>query len=104
MKLINLHHYEKRRSRLAPATTRLANASAIFAEDHCIRLASLRSGLLTAQLVDFEKPDAQPWPSDLDAQRYLTAFMAATSPAVLHGVIGALLGCEGQGPRVVCRC
>jgi hypothetical protein len=105
VKLINLHHYEKRRDASVCPSTQLVNAAAIFSEDSCIRMATLRDGCLTMQLVDADKPDAQPWPSDPDAHNFLTQFMAVSAhdaqPAGAWPLHGPALGTEACSSIVV---
>lgn len=75
MKLINLHHYEKRRHAEVHWATRLANAAMTHGEDHAIRVVSRGDGSVAATWVDFERSDPPPLPCDPDAREFVEKFM-----------------------------
>lgn len=75
VKLINLHHYEKRRHTKVHWATRLANAAMTHGEDHAIRVVSREDGSVAATWVDFERSDPPPLPCDPDAREFVEKFM-----------------------------
>jgi hypothetical protein len=83
VKLINLHHYEKRRRVPAPWATRLANVANVHADDHAIRVASRSDGSVAVTWVDFERPEPQPWLCDPDAKAFLDAFLKIGEPEIV---------------------
>lgn len=75
VKLINLHHYEKRRHTKIHWATRLANAAMTHGEDHAIRVVSRDDGSVAATWIDFERSDPPPLPCDPDARDFVEKFM-----------------------------
>lgn len=75
VKLINLHHYEKRRRQPVHWSVRFANAAQTHSEDHAIRIASREDGSMAVTWVEFDRMDPCPWPCDPDARNFLDAYM-----------------------------
>lgn len=82
VKLINLHHYEKRRRQPVHWSVRLANAAQTHSEDHAIRIASRDDGSMSVTWVDFDKMEPSPWPCDPDARSFLDAYMTVSESDV----------------------
>jgi hypothetical protein len=82
VKLINLHHYEKRRRQPVHWSVRLANAAQTHSEDHAIRIASREDGSMAVTWVDFDRTEPPPWPCDPDARSFLDSFMKVTEADV----------------------
>ena len=82
VKLINLHHYEKRRRQPVHWSVRLANAAQTHSEDHAIRIASRDDGTMSVTWVDFDKMEPSPFPCDPDARSFLNAYMKVSEAEV----------------------
>lgn len=82
VKLINLHHYERRRKAAAAWATRHANAVATTTEDHLVRACCLADGSLAVALLECERGENPAWPPVADAQAYLDAFLRVSEADV----------------------
>lgn len=83
VKLINLYHYESRRSAPAAWATRLANVAAAAADEQAIRVAARSDGSLAVAQVEFDRAEVQASTSDAAALRFLGAFMRAEEGPLL---------------------